>query len=336
MGLFGAAEAQPLVVTRVKCIGLLFYSQLCTIPNNEWDKEICQQFPQRFQQFSHFDKRKKKGREELGNGKLSGTDRLFEKGLEFGGRIWPKESVRQGRLKFPTERPVGHYHCISRIVDRRFIFEEAEKEHFTRLMREYEAFCQVRVLTFCVMSNHYHILLEVPKRPDVLLTAEQLLEWLKGLECEEDYIRTKTQIELFRAAKDGDGEKALLERYFRQMWDVSWFNRLLKQRFSAWFNHRTDRKGTLWEERFKSVLVDGCGEALLTMAAYIDLNPVRAGLTQDPKDYRWCGYGEAVAGIRIAKEGFKSLMNARDGVDDSILKRTKSSKSPAKTHIPTS
>ena len=203
-------------------------------------------------------------------------------------------------------------------MDRRFIFGEAEKEHFTRLMREYEGFCQVRVLTFCVMSNHYHILLEVPKRPDVLPTAEQLLELLKGLEFEEDYSQTKAQIELFRVAQDGEGEKALLERFFRQMWDVSWFNRLLKQRFSVCYNHRTGRKGTLWEERFKSVLVDGCGEALLTMAAYIDLNPVRAGLTQDPKDYRWCGYGEAVAGVRIAKEGFKSLMNARDGVDESL------------------
>ncbi len=165
------------------------------------------------------------------------------------------------------ERPVGHYHCISRIVDRRFIFEQAEKEHFTRLMRECEAFCQVRVLTFCVMSNHYHILLEVPKRPEVLPTAEQLLELLKGWEFEEDYSQTKAQIELFRAANDGDGEKALLEQFFRRMWDVSWFNRLLKQRFSAWYNRRTGRKGTLWEERFKSVLVDGCGEALLTMAA---------------------------------------------------------------------
>ncbi len=66
------------------------------------------------------------------------------------------------------ERHAGHYHCISRIVDRRFIFEEAEKDYFTRLMREYEAFCQVQVLTFCVMSNHYHILLEMPKRPEVL------------------------------------------------------------------------------------------------------------------------------------------------------------------------
>jgi hypothetical protein len=53
--------------------------------------------------------------------------------------------------------------------------------------------------------------------------------------------------------------------------------------------------GTLWAERFKSVLVEGQGNSLQTMAAYIDLNPVRAGLVVDPKDYRFCGYAEAVA-----------------------------------------
>ena len=61
-------------------------------------------------------------------------------------------------MKFPADRAVGHYHCISRIVDRRFIFEKEEKEQYVKFMREYEAFCQVRVLTFCVMSNHYDIL----------------------------------------------------------------------------------------------------------------------------------------------------------------------------------
>jgi len=110
----------------------------------------------------------------------------------------------------------------------------------------------------------------------------------------------------------------LLERFFRQMWDVSWFNRLLKQRFSTWYNHRSGRKGTLWEERFKSVLIDGCGEALMTIAAYIDLNAVRAGLTDDPKDYRWCGYGEAVAGLRISKEGLRTLVNGHHGVEESL------------------
>jgi putative transposase len=39
------------------------------------------------------------------------------------------------------------------------------------------------------------------------------------------------------------------------------------------------------------------------MPAYIDLNPVRAELVKDPKDYRWSGYGEAVAGNQARRVG---------------------------------
>src|SRR5881394_2220364 len=81
-----------------------------------------------------------------------------------GGEMRPRQasSMRQPRLKVPADRPVGYYHCLSRVVDRRFVFGEPEKEHFVKLMREYEAFCEVQVLTHSVMSNHFHILLEVP------------------------------------------------------------------------------------------------------------------------------------------------------------------------------
>ena len=59
----------------------------------------------------------------------------------------------------------------------------------------------------------------------------------------------------------------------------------------------------MWEERYKSVLVEGeCG-ALMAVAAYIDLNPVRAKLVKDPKDYRFSGYGEAVGGSKRARAG---------------------------------
>ena len=77
----------------------------------------------------------------------------------------------------------------------------------------------------------------------------------------------------------------------------------VKQRFSVWYNQSHRRYGTLWAERFKSVLVEGKGNALQTMAAYIDLNPVRAGLVKDPKAYRFCGYAEAVAGNTLAQRG---------------------------------
>ena len=87
------------------------------------------------------------------------------------------------------------------------------------------------------------------------------------------------------------------------MGDVSNFMKLLKQRFAIWFNKAHRRFGTLFAERFKSVLVECSGNALRTMAFYIDLNPVRAGLVADPKDYRFCGYGEAVAGNAAARAG---------------------------------
>jgi len=86
----------------------------------------------------------------------------------------------------------------------------------------------------------------------------------------------------------------------------------LKERFSRWFNKRHGRRGTLWQERYKSVLVQD-GEAAVTMAAYIDLNPLRAGLVADPKDYRWCGYAEAVGGSKRARVGIcRALGISRD------------------------
>ncbi|MFN0079035.1 MAG: transposase, partial [Prosthecobacter sp.] len=89
--------------------------------------------------------------------------------------------------------------------------------------------------------------------------------------------------------------------------DLSIYVKEVKERFSRWFNKRRGRKGTLWMDRYKSVMVEGKGEPLHTMAAYIDLNPVRAGLVADPKDYRWCGYAEAVSGSRRAQRGLSRV-----------------------------
>ena len=221
--------------------------------------------------------------------------------------------MRRARFKVPPDRPVGYYHCISRCVEGRFVFRDVESEHFLKLMREFEEFCEVRVLTFCLMSNHFHILLEVPKRPDILPGAEAILSKLERLTGFQDPGTARQELELYRRMNDVEAEKAWLERYYRRMWDVSAFMKLLKQRFSQWYNRRAERKGTLWQERFKSVLVDGAGDALTTIAAYIDLNPVRAGIVKDPKDYRWSGYGEAVAGQDRAGGGLQFIVRALQG-----------------------
>ena len=61
------------------------------------------------------------------------------------------------------------------------------------------------------------------------------------------------------------------------------------RRYVRYFNDRQNRTGTLWEGRFKSSLIES-ERYLLACMAYIDLNPVRAGMVQQPGNYRWSGY----------------------------------------------
>jgi hypothetical protein len=84
-----------------------------------------------------------------------------------------------------------------------------------------------------------------------------------------------------------------------------------KHRFAVWFNKSHKRFGHLWSERFTSTIIEGGGHfALQMMAAYIDLNPVRAGMVRDPKDYRWSGYGEAAQGNVKMVDGLRQTMDA--------------------------
>ena len=108
------------------------------------------------------------------------------------------------------------------------------------------------------------------------------------------------------------GEEALgiRKRLLVRMGDVSEYMKSVKQRFSVWYNRSHHRKGTFWNMRFKSVLVEGKGNPLQAMAAYIDLNPVRAGLVADPKEYRFCGYEEAVAERALAAKGLRAIWEA--------------------------
>jgi putative transposase len=155
----------------------------------------------------------------------------------------------------------------------------------------------------------------------------RFLEQFEGLEGERrllGHLRSlysKRYVELLEAdlrrwRESGDEVRVQqkLESFKGRMADLSRFVKEVKERFSRWYNKRHERKGTLWMDRFKSVLVeDKRGmlsgwkaeevDAVKAMAAYIDLNPVRAGLVEDSREYAWCGYGEACAGKRRAQRG---------------------------------
>lgn len=228
-----------------------------------------------------------------------------------------KSGVRQGRLTAPKDHSVAYYHCFSRIIERRRLIGPAEAVKFLELMRQCEAFTGVRVLTHSVLGNHFHLLLQVSRRPEVLPDDEELLRRINAFCGDHPCAAARQTLERFRSAGQHDAAEVYREGFFRRMWDLSEFMKALKQRFSQWYNRTHQRRGPLWEERFNSVLVEGAGLALASVAAYVDLNSVRAGLADDPATYRWCGYAEAMRGDARALEGVRVIMAGaeRVGVD---------------------
>src|SRR6202158_2316727 len=163
------------------------------------------------------------------------------------------------------------------------------------------------------MSNHFQRLCEVPQAQE--LSEGELLERIQAGYGPARRQALDQQLAHLRQEPDGaDPIQRLLHTYSNRLFDISIFVKELKGRFAQWYNRRHGRYGVLWAERFKSVLLEG-GEALAAVAAYIELNPVRAGLCADPKDYRYCGYAEALAkGSSLARQGIKIVLGHSDAI----------------------
>lgn len=181
-------------------------------------------------------------------------------------------------------------------------------------MRAYEEFSGIQVLTFCIMSNHFHLVLRVPHRPAVLPSDEELVRLLEVADHSYGSATLAQELKLLRQTGNEAAAERLRERFFSRMWKLSPFMQSLKQRFTQWYNGLHHHAGTVWASRFKNVVVECSDQALAAVAAYVDLNPVRAGMVNDPARYRWCGYGEAAAGKQLARAGLRLVMEARMGV----------------------
>jgi REP element-mobilizing transposase RayT len=179
------------------------------------------------------------------------------------------------------------YHVISRTALPGFPLGDVEKEYLVELIRKLSRVYCAEVLGFCVLGNHFHLLVRMHP----------------GSSYSDDEIRKRFQIYY-----GIDTQRELLDGQipsYREKWEsLSEYVREIKQGFSRWYNKRHGRRGFFWGERFKSVIVED-GDSLINCLAYVDLNPVRAGIVERPEQYRWSSLGHhAQTGNR---EGFLSL-----------------------------
>jgi hypothetical protein len=200
---------------------------------------------------------------------------------------------------------VRFVHVVSRTAGQHILFEDQLKELFGSILSRQLRFSGLRSLAWCFMGNHFHLLLEIPDKDAALQgwTPQDFFQRLSPLQGELSTRLLLAEIDFHRHHGNDKALEAIAQRIRARLFDLSMFMKELKLKLSAACNLAQGRSGALWDGRYKSLLVEGSAQALSAVAAYIDLNPVRAGLVEEPEQYRWSSYGAAVAGVKSARAG---------------------------------
>ena len=176
---------------------------------------------------------------------------------------------RTQRLIIDDETAV--YHVMSRTALDGFPLGDIEKDFMVDLIKRYSKLYLVEIFGFCLMGNHFHILVKV--LPEYKFSNEEI---------EKRFADFYGGERIFAAG--------MIPSLREKLSSLSEFVREIKVGFARYYNKRHHRRGYFWGDRFKSVIVEK-GETLINCLAYIDLNPLRAGLVERPEEYRWNSLG---------------------------------------------
>ncbi|MEM9074549.1 MAG: hypothetical protein AAGE52_39000 [Myxococcota bacterium] len=210
----------------------------------------------------------------------------------------------------------AYYHLMSRCVRRAFLcgkdphtgqdFEYRRGWVEERLL-ELSAIFAVDLHAYAVMSNHLHVVLRVDK--------DRAESW-------SDQEVTRRYGKLFRSAVAELAQLSARERKARvvlwreRLWSLSWLMRCLNESIARRANAEDECKGRFWEGRFRcQPLLDE--NALLACMAYVDLNPVRAGLAKSPEASEHTSFAK-----RVTEEAPAGLVPFADEVPERSRRTT--------------
>ena len=177
-----------------------------------------------------------------------------------------------------------YYHCISRCVRRAFLcgqgFEHRKAWIEARLELLATQF-SVSVCGFAILDNHLHVLCRLDPGVAAGWSDEEVVRrWIAVYRpaCLKVDDPATLQAWIDRQCQDA----VLVARYRERLQDLGWFMKALKEPLARLANKEDNCKGTFWEARYKSIgILDE--QALLATCAYIDLNPVAAGIATVPE-----------------------------------------------------
>ena len=184
-----------------------------------------------------------------------------------------------------------YYHCISRCVRRAYLCGDDpltgenfdhRKVWLVERVKQLSSIFAIDICAYAVMSNHYHLVLFIDEQEADGWTQDEVIQrWTRLFSRNATALETAAQNRASKAARDY--RRKLIEQWRGRLKDISWFMRCVNENVARRANREDDCTGRFWEGRFKSqALLDE--KALVTCMAYVDLNPVRAGMSELPDD----------------------------------------------------
>jgi len=202
-----------------------------------------------------------------------------------------------------------YYHVVARCVRRAWLWgydEYARRDysHRKHWILERLAFLTsmfaIDVAAYAVMSNHYHLVLHVDRARARGWTKEEVVaQWTRVFSIPR-------VVERWRNGEAGEAEReaaeAKIETWRKRLHDLSWFMRCCNEFLARKANAEDNCTGRFWEGRFKSqALLDEAG--LLTAMAYVDLNPIRAGIAARPEESEFTSIYQRIRELRASQVG---------------------------------
>jgi REP element-mobilizing transposase RayT len=239
-------------------------------------------------------------RGERGPTPFLGLDLFFSLAFDF--LMWHNGEMGKRGLAEPTTD--GFYHVILRVHNRDCLLGETERDIILGILRRSAEFSIIDIPAFALMSNHIHLLVKI-NRPREVSDAE--LAWRLTALNPSNAETIFRNWELWAMKGHADRIVETKSKLRRRMFSLAEFCRTFKNIYAFSYNTRTGHVGTLWTAQYKSVLLKPDYRSLATVAAYIDMNPVRAGIVKTAAQYRWNSIGSARNGDPVSRRNLLSL-----------------------------
>jgi len=187
---------------------------------------------------------------------------------------------------------------------------------FLEIVRRAAEFTGVRLLGWCVLGNHFHILVFLPS-PE-MLDEQEIVRRYGVLNGREAATAIEAMFSQWRQQGETGGRRVeeWLSGQQRRMYSVGSFMKIVKQWFTTEYNKRNAHKGTLWESAYFDRVVPQMKSKMAKCLGYIHLNPIRAAATDSFDGYPWSSYAAFVRGDPTAVAGMRFVYGADTSLDE--------------------